>query len=82
MKKYLETNYDNLNDFYSNIHNTDDLAVCMVASLYANKDDIVEWIKAKVFLPENYIKPYWWNLDNNTETVLNGEQNLNNWENK
>lgn len=54
MRKHLEENYDDLKDFYSDIHSIDDLVICITASLYANKEDIIEWIKAKVFLPENY----------------------------
>ena len=54
MKKHLEENYDDLIDFYANIHNTDDLVICMTTSLYADKEDVIEWIKAKVFLPKNY----------------------------
>jgi hypothetical protein len=42
MKTYLESNFSNLKEFYSNIHNTDDLVVCMTASLYAEKDDVIE----------------------------------------
>jgi hypothetical protein len=42
MKDYLEENYNDLKNFYANIHNTDDLAICMTASLYANKDDVIE----------------------------------------
>lgn len=53
MKNHL-TNYKDLQDFYTNIHSTQDLVLCIVASLYADKDDVIEWIKAKVFLPENY----------------------------
>ena len=71
MKSYFEENYSDLTDFYANIHNTDDLVICMTASLYASKDDVVEWIKAKVFLPENYgvahqSNPGWWNGWNET----------------
>ena len=55
MKTHLESNYDDLKDFYTNIKNTDDIAICMTASLYADKNDVIEWIKAKVFLPENYM---------------------------
>lgn len=53
MKNHL-WNYNDLKNFYENIHNTDDLAICMTTSLYADKNDVIEWIKAKVFLPENY----------------------------
>lgn len=51
---HLVSNYNNLKDFYANIHNTDDLAICMTASLYVDQNDVIEWIKAQVFLPENY----------------------------
>ena len=55
MKDHLEKyNDNNLSDFYTNIHSTQDLALCITASLYVNKDDVIEWVKAKVFLPENY----------------------------
>ena len=66
MKTHLVEKYDDLKDFYSNIHSVDDLALCITASLYADKDDVIEWIKAKVFLPENYVVNYevdsngWW----------------------
>ncbi len=74
MKSHLEKyNENNLKDFYAHIHNTDDIAVCVTASLYADKDDVIEWLKAQVFLPENYGVVYadsvtthaWWreNLD-------------------
>jgi hypothetical protein len=42
MKNYLSSNFDDVKDFYSNIHNTDDLVVCITTALYANKDDVVE----------------------------------------
>lgn len=55
MKTHLENYKDNdLSDFYANIHSTEDLALCITASLYADKNDVIEWVKAKVFLPENY----------------------------
>ena len=55
MKSYLEEYNDNdLSDFYTNINSTEDIALCITASLYANKNDIIEWVKAMVFLPENY----------------------------
>ena len=55
MKSHLENYKDNdLSDFYTNIHSTEDLALCITASLYVDKDDVIEWVKAKVFLPENY----------------------------
>ena len=55
MKTHLEE-YDrnDLSDFYTNIKSTEDLALCITASLYAGVDDVVEWVKAKIFLPENY----------------------------
>ncbi len=59
MKTHLESNFDNLKDFYANIKSTDDIVLCITASLYADKDDIIEWVKAKVFLPENYGVVYW-----------------------
>ena len=63
MKAHLEGNYNDLKDFYSNIHNTDDLVVCMTTALYADKDDVIEWVKAKVFLPENYGVVYAWGVE-------------------
>lgn len=60
MKTHLEKNYNDLIDFYSNVKNEDDLVICMTASLYAEKEDVIEWIKAQVFLPENYGVTYWW----------------------
>lgn len=56
MKTHLESyNKDNdLSKFYENINSTEDIALCITASLYANADDVIEWVKAKVFLPENY----------------------------
>ena len=54
MENYLESNYADLSDFYKNINSTEDVALCITASLYADKDDVIEWVKAKVFLPENY----------------------------
>ena len=54
MKIHLESNFNDLKDFYTNIHGTDDIALCITASLYADKNDVIEWVKAKVFLPENY----------------------------
>lgn len=55
MKEQLEAYDDNdLKDFYTNITSTEDIALCITASLYADKDDVIEWVKARVFLPENY----------------------------
>ena len=74
MKSYLE-NYKNndLSVFYTNINSTEDIALCITASLYADKNDVIEWVKANVFLPENYgsvrmdwtVVESWWreNLD-------------------
>ena len=76
MKDYLEENYNDLKNFYANIHNTDDLAICMTASLYANKDDVIEWIKAKVFLPENYWVVYAWNYNTGGNEVVDQTQSL------
>lgn len=61
MKKHFEENYNDLKDFYSEVHNIDDLVICITASLYSNKEDIIEWMEAKVFLPENYWVVYEWN---------------------
>ena len=57
MREYFSSNFNNLQEFYKDIHNTDDIALCMTTSLYANKEDVVEGVKAKVFLPENYYTP-------------------------
>lgn len=55
MKSHLEKyNENELSDFYTNINSTEDIALCITASLYANENDIINWVKAKVFLPENY----------------------------
>ena len=54
MYSHLVSNYSNLSDFYANINSTEDLALCIIASLYTNQDDVIEWVKAKIFLPENY----------------------------
>ena len=55
MKTYLEGFKSNdLSDFYTNIHSSEDIALCMTTALYADKEDVIEWVKAKVFLPENY----------------------------
>ena len=55
MKNHLESyNQNDLKDFYTNVHSTEDVALCITASLYADKNDVIEWVKAKVFLPENY----------------------------
>ncbi len=55
MKTHLEKyNENDLSDFYTNINSTEDLAICITTALYADKNDVIEWVKAKVFLPENY----------------------------
>ena len=67
MKSHLEKYKDNdLSEFYTNIHSTEDLALCITASLYVDKDDVIEWVKAKVFLPENYgsVRSDWTVVDN------------------
>jgi len=38
---YLEK-YNDLSDFYANIHSTQDVALCITASLYADKNDVIE----------------------------------------
>ena len=73
-------NYDDLKDFYSTISTVDDLALCMTASLYADKNDVIEWIKAKVFLPDNYgiLNP---NMsDSNNLDSWSGRENLDSME--
>ncbi len=67
MKLHLE-NYNDLKDFYANIHSTEDIALCITASLYADENDVIEWVKAKVFLPENYgaFRYNWTVVDTNT----------------
>jgi hypothetical protein len=43
MKTHLENyNQSDLKDFYTNIHSTEDLALCITASLYADKNDVIE----------------------------------------
>jgi hypothetical protein len=43
MKSHLENYKDNdLSEFYTNIHSTEDLALCITASLYADKNDVIE----------------------------------------
>jgi hypothetical protein len=43
MKSHLEKYNDNdLSGFYTNIHSTEDLALCITASLYVNKEDVIE----------------------------------------
>lgn len=76
MKNHLEGyKKNNLKDFYTKIHNTDDIAVCMISSLYTNKEYVIEWIETQVFIPEAYIgEPVisntWWreNLDDWVDT--------------
>lgn len=48
------SNYDSLEDFYSTISTIDDLSLSIVASFYADKNDVIEWVKARVLLPSNY----------------------------
>ena len=78
MKAHLEV-YKNdaqgidLTEFYKKIDSIEDIALCITASLYADRDDVIEWVKANVFLPENYgsfrsdwtVVENWWgeNLD-------------------
>jgi len=81
MKTYLEGDFSELKDFYSTIHNTDDLVICFTAALYADKEDVIEWVKAKVFLPENYGAKQQWSTDNwnnNWKETWNNNWN-NNW---
>ena len=55
MKSHLqEYDKNSLKDFYTSVDSSDDIALCIIASLYADKNDVIEWVKAKVFLPENY----------------------------
>lgn len=76
MKNYLESDYESMKDFYSTIHSTQDLALCITASLYVDKDDVIEWVKAKVFLPENYgavrtdwsVNQIWWDKLDSAES--------------
>jgi hypothetical protein len=47
MKAHLEVYKDDrmgidLVDFYKNINSTEDIALCITASLYANRDDVIE----------------------------------------
>ena len=80
MKAHLEL-YKNdqrgvdLTDFYKNIHSTEDIALCITASLYADKDDVIEWVKANVFLPENYwVVHSDWTVVDNWTTWWNEEE--------
>ncbi len=80
MKAHLEAYKDDekgidLTEFYKNIHSTEDLALCITASLYANADDVIEWVKAKVFLPENYGSVHMdWTVVDNLITWWNEEE--------
>jgi len=93
MKTHLENYKDNdLSDFYANIHSTEDLALCISASLYVNPNDVIEWVKAKVFLPENYgvirsdgtVEDNWWKggLDTWVDKSDKWKQNLDAWVDK
>jgi hypothetical protein len=47
MKTHLEVYKDDqrgidLSDFYQNINSTEDIALCITASLYANAEDVIE----------------------------------------
>jgi hypothetical protein len=43
MKAHLEKyNENDLSEFYTNIKSTEDLALCITASLYVDKDDVIE----------------------------------------
>jgi hypothetical protein len=43
MKSHLESfKANDLSDFYTNIHSTEDVALCMIAALYVDKDDVIE----------------------------------------
>ena len=77
MKAHLEAYDDNeLQDFYTSIKSTEDLALCIATSLYADVDDVVEWVKAKIFLPENYwsVHSDWTVVDNWTSWLSEEEQ--------
>lgn len=80
MKSYLESDYEALKDFYSSIHSSQDLALCMTASLYASRDDVIEWVKAKVFLPENYgVVRSDWTVSENVGASQNSSE-IQSWE--
>ena len=61
MKNHFRENYNDLTDFFKNIRSVDDISISMTTALYANKEDVIEWIKAKIFLPESYGVVYSWN---------------------
>ena len=67
MRTHLsEYEKNHLEDFYSHVHSIDDIAICMISSLYADKNDVIEWVKAQVFFPESYRMSDWvwtWNLE-------------------
>jgi iron uptake system EfeUOB component EfeO/EfeM len=43
MKNHLENyNQNDLKDFYTNVHSTEDVVLCITASLYADKNDVIE----------------------------------------
>jgi hypothetical protein len=47
MKNHLEVYKDDqkgidLTGFYQNIHSTEDIALCITAALYADRDDVIE----------------------------------------
>ena len=64
-----------------NLKDADTLAFSMIAWVTLNKDDVIDWVEAEVFLPSQfYEKPEWseWSSDDN-ETKEKAE-NLNYWE--
>ena len=82
MKTHLEIYKDNnknidLSEFYKNINSTEDIALCITASLYADKDDVIEWVKAKVFLPENYWSVHFdWTVTSESNETDSWRENL------
>jgi hypothetical protein len=43
MRTHLsEYEKNHLEDFYSHVHSIDDIAICMISSLYADKNDVIE----------------------------------------
>ena len=62
------------------LKDADSLAFSMIAWVTLNKDDVIDWVEAEVFLPSQfYEKPEWseWSEDNKPEEKA---ENLNYWE--
>jgi len=64
-----------------NLKDADTLAFTLISWVTLNKDDVIDWVEAEVFLPSQfYEKPEWneWWQDNKPEDKA---ENLNYWEN-